>query len=399
VSRTSFRAGPIQCGFVPGVFVRRAVLVIASVALAACGADPPAARGNADSGSPAVATDGPYVSKASRCTRVELADADSADSTDAGNEAPPGVLALPQVIDVGGPTLNEPVLISVTFAGDPLADELEDFVASVGCTDYWRAVTAEYGIGNAVAGTPVRLAESAPSTAADTQITSWLRQKFQDADPQFPEPVPQTVYLLFYPGSTTIQSPSGGTSCLDFGSYHSATALSDRTQLPYAVIARCPTYSATVPISDPEQALVAMITAATSHEVVEAVTDPEEPTNPAYGQTDSNHMAWFLSGLTEIADLCELQSDALFKPPGYSWYVSRAWSNQAASLGANPCMPAETSNYFYAIPVLTGSLPVSIAGGPVFTGTHCADPGGGNGDDRHSADQQLFIRSDGCSGD
>ena len=62
--------------------------------------------------------------------------------------------ATPEVLFSGGRVLHDPTLVSVTFPGDSLADELEDFIASLGCSDYWRIVTSDYGIGDAVAVTP-----------------------------------------------------------------------------------------------------------------------------------------------------------------------------------------------------------------------------------------------------
>lgn len=355
--------------------VRRAVIVLSAGHVLACGSgaggtpDKPDARTlDASDASPrdgAASVDGPYVSKAPHCTRTgEQPDAETPDPADGGDDASPDVLALPQVLDLGGPTLSEPTLIAVTFAGDTFADELEDYMASVGCTDYWHAVTAEYGIGNAVAGPPVRLVEAAPATVTDTQIATWLVKKIESGDPLFPRPNPQTVFVLFYPESSTITMPAGapGTSCVDFGGYHTTTALSDGTPLAYAIVARCPSFISGTPVSDLERALLATVTSSASHEIVEVSTDPQPLTNPAYGQPDFNHLPWFLGGASELADMCAQQTGASFEPSGYPWFVARAWSNRSASLGTNPCVPADTPDYFYAAPVLPDSQLVRIAG-------------------------------------
>jgi hypothetical protein len=351
--------------------VRRVVLVLSAGHLMACGSgggralDGPDARMPEASAEDALATaDGPYVSKAPHCTRIGEPDAETPDPADGGDDASPDVLALPQVLDLGGPTLNQPTLVAVTFAGDTFADEIEDYIASVGCTDYWHSVTAEYGIGNAVAATPVRLAQAAPATITDTQIETWLVRKIEGGDPQFPRPNPQTIFVIFYPDSTTVTMPAGapGTSCVDFGGYHTATALSDGTPLSYAIVARCPSFTSSFPVSDPQRALLATVTSSASHEIVEVSTDPQPLMNPAYGQPDFNHLPWFLGGASELADMCAQQTGASFQPQGYPWYVARAWSNHSASLGANPCEPSETSHYFYAAPVLPDSLPVRIGG-------------------------------------
>lgn len=55
----------------------------------------------------------------------------------------------PIVTSSGGPVLKTPRIVPIFFADDPLADDLERFVMTVGCTDYWREAVGEYGVGDA----------------------------------------------------------------------------------------------------------------------------------------------------------------------------------------------------------------------------------------------------------
>jgi hypothetical protein len=269
----------------------------------------------------------------------------------------------------GGTTLHHPTFISVTYPGDTLADELADFTASVGCTDYWQAITADYGVGEAVAGPPVALTETAPTTIDDTAIAAWLVQKIDSSDPQFPRPATDTLYALWYPESTTI-TLQGATSCQDFGGYHNGTQLADGTPVSYAVMPRCPQQGGGTVVDG--------LTTAASHEFIEGCTDPQPFTAPAYLAPDGNHQGWLFASASEVGDLCEFDQSAFYQPSGFPWYVQKIFSNRAAWAGTNPCVPADTPDYFYGaaeVPdvasldlVGTGTpIPVAVVNVPVGT--------------------------------
>jgi hypothetical protein len=308
----------------------------------------------AGAGDEEAAADAPdeYVEQAPHCVRA--ADAGAPTPFDAGADALPDVVALPQVESLGGQALTAPTIVSVTFPGDSLADPLDDFVASVGCTPYWRAVAADYGVGDAVASTPVRLAEAAPTTTNDPTIRAWLAKKIETGDPQFPRPAPGTIYVLWYPESTSI-TLQGSTSCDSFGGYHEGGALTDGTPFSYAVLPRC---------DGDDQTGLAQLTLAASHELIEASTDPQPDTSPAYTFPDPNHIGWWLFANAEVGDMCELDNDYAYVPPGFPWVVQRIWSNRAAWAGQSPCIPAETPDYFYAAAVPTDVAPLNLVGTP-----------------------------------
>lgn len=288
-----------------------------------------------------------YHNQAPHCART---DAGIPEPFDAGAE--PDVISLPQVVALGGTTLHHPTFISVTFPNDTLADELQDFTASVGCTDYWHAITADYGVGEAVAGPPVSLTEKAPTTIDDSAISKWLVAKINSKDPQFPKPAPETVYAIWYPESSTI-TLQGLTSCSGFGGYHMGTHLADGTPISYAVMPRCPPQAGT---------LVDGLTVAASHEFIEACTDPQPYAAPAYGMPDSNHAGWLFAEASEVGDMCEFDYSAFYQPPGYPWYVQKSYSNRAAWAGTEPCVPAATPEYFYGAPEVPDMESIDLTG-------------------------------------
>jgi hypothetical protein len=353
---------------VPSARIARLVaLALVSPILLACGGTASSA-GPADAGPDVThiprhyeagvydaSTDAPdeYEAQAPHCTRA--ADASAPTPFDAGTDATPDVVALPLVVNLGGPTLHAPTFVSVTFPGDELADPLDDYIASLGCTDYWRTIGADYAVGDAVAGTPVRLADAAPSTIDDTAVRAWLAKKIDDGNAQFPRPAPETVYVVFYPDLTQV-TLQGMTSCQQFGGYHEGGQLSDGTPFSYAVIPRCQASGLDG---------LATLTVAASHELIEACTDPQpDAVVPSYALTDANHLGWALFAGAEVGDMCELDPDAYFAPTGFPWIVQRIWSNRAAWSGSAPCVPATSGDYFYAAAVAQDSVTLNVTGAP-----------------------------------
>jgi len=355
--------------------------LLASVSLAivifACGSDHDDGPGDADGGDAgagdAAGNDArpPYTSVGVRCARDGDSgvprvfdagprgdgDAGSGDagsdagdagsdggSSDAGAGHPP----LPQIATLGGSGLASPTVIPITFANDDDADRIEDFVASFGCTSWWRAVTRDYGVGDAVSGPPMRRSESFPETVDDSVLQKWLRQNIESGS--LPPPNPGTVYALFIGAGTTVQL-QGLSGCTDFGGYHDSVGLAGGQRAAYAVIPRCDRFG---PLGGFD-----VVTGAASHEFAEAATDPYPRTTPAFAQPDDDHIVWAAITGGEVADMCAIAATAFFQPGDYPFVVQRSWSNSAAFLGKDPCVPAAPGPYFNAAPVLRDEIPLT----------------------------------------
>ncbi len=251
---------------------------------------------------------------------------------------------VPQVVSGGGPVMDAPKVVAITFPNDPLLADIETFCATLGDTSYWHDTTAEYGVGKLVALPPVRLTEDAPATTTDGGIQAWLRDKLDGTHPELPAPDGNTIYALFYPAATVIDDGGGQTSCQAYGGYHSSTVrLADGTPISYAVLPRCQQAG----VKDLET-----LTVTVSHELIEAVTDPQPLDYPAYLTIDDNHIYWLRqSGGGEVGDMCQMNLDAEFQPTGFPFYVQRTWSNAAALDGRDPCVPSAADHpYFNTTP-------------------------------------------------
>lgn len=251
----------------------------------------------------------------------------------------------------GGPVLANPVFVPMTFAGDDLQPQIEDFIASVGCTTYWESVASDYGVGDGISGTPVHLTETPPSAIDDTAIAAFIAGKI--AANEVPAPVyGQTLYVIYYPDTTDI-TLQGEHSCHSFGGYHSEL-LAANMHVPYAVLPRCDSFN--------QLAGIDAVTAPTSHELLEAVTDPLPLTNATYQFPEANGLAWALAGGGEVGDLCEFNDDAFFMPSDYFFYVQHIWTSHSAFLAEDPCQPS-SKTYIAAAPILPDTLTINIGGG------------------------------------
>jgi len=262
------------------------------------------------------------------------------------NAVPSG---MPQVVNSGGPTVTSPVFQSVTFANYNLTTSVDDLVSRIGLTSYWLKAVGEYGIGLARAATPVHLAEGAPQNIDDVQIQEWLTSELSAGGP-FEPPASGTVYILFYPFSTSITF-DGQESCFTMGAYHNSLVVAG-VDVAYAVVPECASDTRTI-----EQAT----TGAASHEMIEAVTDPLPlGATPTYASVDPGHLYYpLVLGGGEVADLCAQWPSSFFVPDDLPYMVQRTWSNAAALAGRDPCQPElDGETFFNAVPTLTDTVHV-----------------------------------------
>ncbi len=300
--------------------------------------------------------DGPGDSPATdlgRSTAVDLATArDAAAPPDlalpAGYPAPHA--PLPQEVDSGGPRLVHPAITVVSYPGDDFAADVEALVASLPGSSYWEETTVEYGVGALTARPPIRLAEAAPARLSNEEIAAWLVARLDGSHPDFGLPDPDSLFVILYPSSTSIDA-GGARSCVDFGGYHDAAPLPGGGFVAYAVLPRCETPYVGL---DRLQSL----TVAVSHEIIEAATDAAPLEQPAWARPDAANVAWGeVLGGVEVADLCALDPDWAVVPPGLAYSVQRSWSNAAAREGRDPCVPSPPGQpYFNAAPVLPDEI-------------------------------------------
>ena len=275
---------------------------------------------------------------------------------------------LPLVDYNGGRVLQNPKIVTVTFQGDPLESRLQQFGDVITTTPWWTAVSAEYcqqpnnkpcigpgsSGGHVVLTTPAAQDYTDSSTGGPSTIQDFIKQHVLGASagdagvddsgadggaaPDFPAPDENTLYVIYFPATTTI-TLDGSPSCNSFGAYHNTTILPNGNDIPsfvpYAIIPRCDTKEAVTTVS-------------ASHEIIEAATDPDIGENSlSYYMLNQ---LWAVAG-GEVGDLCEGFGSTGTTTIESTFTVQRSWSNKSAAAGHDPCVPIPNGEvYFNAAP-------------------------------------------------
>lgn len=252
---------------------------------------------------------------------------------------------MPMVANLGGKLLASPQVVTVTFVGNANKAALQAFDDSLvqANNPWWTAVTAGYGVGPGTGGVYVELPDTVSNTTIDdgTQLQPMIAQWV--ASGALPAPNANSIYVIYFPASTTI-TLMGSTSCSAFGAYHNSTTIpleAGTVDSAYAVIPDC------------NQGM-AELTDSASHELIEAATDPHPMSGPTWYGT--NFAWWPIYGSNgtqsggEVADLCERYAP-VSDTGGNA--VARAWVNQAAAASHDPCQPTPSGEIFYAAAVPT----------------------------------------------
>jgi hypothetical protein len=297
---------------------------------------------------------------------------------DAGVQTGSNPQPLPIVPFNGGTVLANISLVTVTFDGDSFRSNIEAFDSTIGTTAWWNAARAGYcdAKGNCVGpATPhatkptVHLAAGAlqnsytdSASGGGSSIKTMIDTNIKNGT--FPTPTPNTLYNLYFPASTTINL-DGTPSCQGFGGYHNSMT-SGGVTFAYSIMPRCSTGMGT-------QADFDYLTTAASHELAEAATDPFISTDPQSPYTGFGGFtdAWDVPAGGEVGDRCfDLGGTGadLYKEGKYT--VQRIWSNGAAKLGHDPCVPAPapaTEPYYNVATLASTGDVISIAIGGTAT--------------------------------
>jgi len=290
-----------------------------------------------------------------------------------GSSSPPpaATLSLPVIAYQGGPIVAAPEVVTVTFAGDTMAADLQAFGARATSSPWWNAVRGPFCpaagapcVGDGPPGVSVEIAGSPAASYTDSDdgdrstLQRWLESAV--AEGAIPRPAASadahspssTIYLLYLPATTTIQY-AGLSSCVDggFDGYHNFLNVGTQV-VAYSVVMECPSEpSPFTGIAAPT--LLENTTITASHEILEAATDPAATIAYELDWTDRNNRGWMdVEGGGEAADICVdpfgLNQD---QTKDGTATVQRIWSNLQAASRLDPCAPIPGGGvYFNASP-------------------------------------------------
>ena len=260
---------------------------------------------------------------------------------------PIGSSRFPLLTDEGGRVLSPLRLVVVAAANDDLRDSLFTFGKALATSQWWKDVSAPYRISPTATAVSVVGPAISPGTIPLAEVMAYVQRTAIDSAGFAPDG--RTVYLVYLPPGVRC---SGG-SCDKYTAFHVPFGATDAL----AVITR----------NQPGVPPMLAMTFLGSHEVIEAATDP---LFDAWRLNSSlqpwNATPWGLDDegtFSESADLCD---GTRYLEGGF--FYRRVFSNQAAVLGGDPCVPALPTPYYnvttdkgwYA--TVTGEVDVPITG-------------------------------------
>ena len=325
----------------PPMICLRTTFALLAITLVACGS-PPNLNDAADSSADAV----------SDVADEEVVDVFVTASHTVAPQIPMG--------DVG--IITNPTIIMIAAQNDPNASRWFAFSDALAGSAWWRSWAQEYGA-NAITRTmhvtgPAMDATTTPGMT-DTALTAYALAATTAAGG--PAPNPSNIYMLTLPqGIYEIQDGThrSNETCTTYRAFHSL--LRSPMMGTLAVVQHCPLFGGETDFDE--------MTAAASHEIAETVTDPTGSqfalsTFSVMPPTDSVWLAFLGPGEWEIGDLC---AGTQIIEGGFAY--QRIWSNAAAMVGADPCVPAAPLPYFGAsaaqewFPMTSSRIEVPITG-------------------------------------
>lgn len=301
----------------------------------------------------------------------------SGGSTDSGTETGPASdgpfvradhLPFPKLTYQLGPVMTAPKIVSVTFPNDPNASTYDQLGQNIASSKYWDAVRPGYCesngttcIGDGPAGVSAPIMTAPAATLTDAAIQTWLQMEITSNALPAPDttmPVSNTLYVLYYPMSTTVTDPTGATSCQSFDGYHGVMTMGSQ-QVAYAVVDECDYGSATATLN--------ATTETAAHEIFESASDPGNPAGYYLDLSDPNTYGWndLLGG--EAADLCT----DIFGAGGDATndgniVVQRIWSPAFAMAGGDPCAPLPSNDAYFNASPSQGVYVLEVGGSVTF---------------------------------
>jgi len=358
-----------------------ATMVLPVLATLACGSSPSGAdapgrdAGTAD----AIVADGAHDAQVHDATPIEAAaDGGTLDHGSPSGTYPAFTPDVGQITYNGGHVMKHPVIVAITWDGDPSQAIFDAYADAIGGTAYWSATTLEYGVSAATSGASnhAHISTTAPASLQDSDLQGLVKNN-AGITAGWPAATEDTIYAFFLPPGLSLLEPSFTTgqlqdSCAQhLGGYHDQLTVGSVTS-SYAVVPSCNFGKG----NTPEQ----WTTQSMSHELIEAVTDPQpQGAQSGYTGFDADHFAWdyFQELQSEVGDACEFYRASFFEdkettPAPFDAWVQRTWSNEAIKAAHDPCVPAASSAPYFsvtplALETVSYSVPATLTGLPSAT--------------------------------
>jgi hypothetical protein len=240
-------------------------------------------------------------------------------------------------LNAGGVVLQSLELTTIDYAGYVMDQDLQDYAKWIVGSTWLTTIGESYGVGQGTYVQHYTINSPAPATLTESDIDDLL-ESLLGVDGGLPAPNSNSLYFIYFPAGTVITG--GGTSCIDYGGYHTED-VSGAYDVPYGVIPTCS--------SD--------LSVVVSHELAESATDPFVGSRPGYRFTDPSDAFTYVSQ-GEVGDLCQ----GFIGTYDGNHAAQRIWSNKEAQAGlGSPCAPVPPDEVFVNMtPTFTGIQPVTV---------------------------------------
>jgi hypothetical protein len=282
-------------------------------------------------------------------------------SVDAGPFAMAPHPAWPQVPGSAMVVLRPMNLVTVVSTGDPNATDLFGFADALIASQWWQTIGKDYDLGVPSQSVHV-LGPAITANPTSGDMTAYIASAI--AGESAAAANGETMYVLYLPEGVDIVDATMGvnSNCEYYSGYH---AQYDDSGDAWGVVQHCPVAGSGV--TDFE-----WTTIIGSHEIAEGASDPIPGSGwalpPVDPQAPWSQVPWILAVGGEIADMCNYTQTA---EGGYTY--QRIWSNTAAGLGADPCVPAYPQYAYCNASAPLGWYPISSGGSVTIPMTGFSD--------------------------
>ena len=324
------------------------------VAAGACGGSPPPALGDTqgpEAGADVQAESGPGDASLDQMPGDAGKPHDAA--PDVVESGPPFMMAAhppwPQVPGNALVVLHSMKLVTVVTSGDANAADLFAFGDALIASSWWSQIAQEYGLGTPSQNVHVTGA-AMTANPTEAQMLSYIEAAVAGTPAAAADG--DTMYMLYLPPGIDIVDPRGpNTNCQYYGGYHS---LYDKSGDAWGVAQHCP-------VTGTQLTDLQSVTIIGSHEIVEGASDPIPNNGWTLPALDTSapwtQTPWIEAVYGEIGDLC-----AGTQITEGLYIYQRIWSNAAAALEGDPCVPTYTQYAYDSMSAPQGWYPVTSGG-------------------------------------
>ena len=246
----------------------------------------------------------------------------------------------PQLSPHSGTVLPNINLVTITYSDYPYTSEVYAFGDKVFGSAWFKAAGSEYGVTSGTHAAKVVLPETAPSSMTGQGIPARINQAIMDGTA--PPAGPGSMYLIYFPMTTSISGGGPGVACQDYLGYHYFARSPSGVRYAYGVVIDC-------------SGAAGDTTSTASHELLEAATDPfTDAWSLDVGQFDH----WVNFNQYEDGDMCEYLPDTT--EDGVE--LQRMYSNAEAAAGREPCVPAPPGWLLFNVSPAPDIVPTVAAG-------------------------------------